>query len=200
MTLKKLTVAICMGLVVSILTSMASFDASCVEIKENLLRLHIVANSDSEHDQALKLKVRDKILEIGDSSFSDVDNLIIAKEKAEEMLPVFTKCAQEVIANEGYNYNVEVSVGKAFFDTRVYDNFTLPAGEYDALRVVIGEGKGKNWWCVIFPSVCIPSASDKTLDSALSNNAGEITNNAPKYKMKFKVVEWYETIKNNLFN
>ena len=200
MTLKKLSVAICMGLVVSILTSMASFDASCVEIKENLLRLHIVANSDSEHDQALKLKVRDKILEIGDSSFSDVDNLIIAKEKAEEMLPVFTKCAQEVIANEGYNYNVEVSVGKAFFDTRVYDNFTLPAGEYDALRVVIGEGKGKNWWCVIFPSVCIPSASDKTLDSALSNNAGEITNNAPKYKMKFKVVEWYETIKNNLFN
>lgn len=200
MTLKKLTVAICMGLVVSILTSMASFDASCVEIKENLLRLHIVANSDSEHDQALKLKVRDKILEIGDSSFSDVDNLIIAKEKAEEMLPVFTKCAQEVIANEGYNYNVEVSVGKAFFDTRVYDNFTLPAGEYDALRVVIGEGKGKNWWCVIFPSVCIPSASDKTLDSALSNNAGEITNNAPKYKMKFKVIEWYETIKNNLFN
>ena len=200
MTLKKLTVAICMGLVVSILTSMASFDASCVEIKENLLRLHIVANSDSEHDQALKLKVRDKMLEIGDSSFSDVDNLIIAKEKAEEMLPVFTKCAQEVIANEGYNYNVEVSVGKAFFDTRVYDNFTLPAGEYDALRVVIGEGKGKNWWCVIFPSVCIPSASDKTLDSALSNSAGEITNNAPKYKMKFKVVEWYETIKNNLFN
>lgn len=199
MKLKKLTVAICMGLVMSILMSFAGFDASCLELKDNLLRLHIVANSNNENDQALKLKVRDKLLEVGDEAFKDTENLILAKETANEMLPVFKAAASEVIKQEGYNYSVNVTLGKAFFDTRVYDSFTLPAGEYDALKVVIGEGEGKNWWCVIFPSVCIPSASNKELGSVISNNTEKIANNAPKYKIKFKVIEWFETIKNGLY-
>lgn len=199
MKLKNFTLAICMGLVMSILMSFAGFDASCLELKENLLRLHIVANSDSDNDQALKLKVRDKLLEVGDTAFKDTENLILAKEVAEEMIPVFSNAASEVIKQEGYDYSVAVSLGKAYFDTRVYENFTLPAGEYDALKVVIGEGKGKNWWCVIFPSVCLPSATNKELHSVISNSTENITKNAPKYKIKFKVVEWYETLKNHLY-
>lgn len=199
MKLKKFTIAICMGLVMSILMSFAGFDASCLELKENLLRLHIVANSNKDYDQALKLKVRDKLLEVGDAAFKDTENLIIAKEKAEEILPIFKQAAEEVIIKEGYNYKVSVSLDKAFFDTRAYDDFTLPAGEYEALKVVIGKGEGKNWWCVIFPSVCIPSASNKNLNSVISKNTEKITSNAPKYKIKFKVVEWYETIKNRLY-
>ena len=199
MKLKNFTLAICMGLVMSILMSFAGFDASCLELKENLLRLHIVANSDSDNDQALKLKVRDKLLEVGDNAFKDTENLILAKEVAEEMIPVFSHAASEVIKQEGYDYSVAVSLGKAHFDTRVYENFTLPAGEYDALKVVIGEGKGKNWWCVIFPSICVPSATNKELNSVISKPTENITQNAPKYKIKFKVVEWYETLKNHLY-
>lgn len=199
MKLKKLTVAICMGLVVSILMSFAGFDASCLELKENLLRLHIVANSDSASDQTLKLKVRDELLKVGDNVFKDAENLIIAKDIAQDMLPIFEKVAQKVVKSEGYNYSVRVSLGKAFFDTRVYENFTLPAGEYDALKVVIGQGKGKNWWCVIFPSVCIPSATNKSINSAVSKSTGKIINNAPKYRIKFKVVEWYETLKKCIY-
>lgn len=199
MKLKKFTIAICMGLVMSVLMSFAGFDASCLELKENLLRLHILANSNSEDDQELKLKVRDKLLEVGGYAFKDTQNLILAKETAKNMLPIFKNAAIQVIKEEGYNYSVDVSLCKAFFDTRVYNNFTLPAGEYDALKVVIGEGKGKNWWCVIFPSVCIPSASNKNLNSVVSKNTEKITNNATKYKIKFKVVEWYETIKNRLY-
>ena len=198
MKLKKFTLAICMGLVISILVSMARFDASCLELKENLLRLHIVANSDSAEDQALKLKVRDRILRVGSTAFCDNENLVIAKQTAEKMLPLFTDEALKVIEENGYDYDVKVTVDKAFFDTRVYENFTLPAGEYDALKVVIGEGKGKNWWCVIFPSVCIPSASNKNISTVVSSNTYQITKNASKYVMKFKVIEWYESIKNSL--
>ena len=199
MKLKKFTIAICMGLIISILVSMARFDASCLELKDNLLRLHIVANSDSEPDQALKLKVRDRILRVGSSAFSDNENLIIAKETAEKMLPLFKTEALKVINENGFNYSVDVTVGKAYFDTRVYENFTLPAGEYDALKVVLGEGKGKNWWCVIFPSVCIPSASNKNIGNVVSVNTNRITKNSSKYVMRFKIIEWYESIKNTLY-
>ncbi len=199
MRLKKFTIAVCMGLVISILVSFSGFDASCLELKENLLRLHVVANSDTKADQTLKLKVRDRILLVGENAFKDKENLILAKETAEDMIPVFKNEAKKVILENGFNYDVEVSLGKAFFDTRVYENFTLPAGEYDALKVVIGSGRGKNWWCVIFPSVCIPSATNRSLGSVVSNKTENIVTNAPKYQIKFKVIEWYETLKNRSF-
>lgn len=199
MKTKKFIIAVCMGLMVSILVSMARFDASCVEIKENILRLHVLANSDSEEDQALKLKIRDRILEVGADAFEDQETLILAEQKAKEMLPIFTEEAKKVIKQNGFNYDVKVSLSKAYFETRVYENFTLPAGEYNALKVVIGEGKGKNWWCVIFPSVCLPTATKQNLSGYVSNSSQEITDNAPKYRIKFKVVEWYESIKNGLF-
>ncbi len=199
MKTKKFIIAVCMGLMVSILVSMARFDASCVEIKENILRLHVLANSDSEEDQALKLKIRDRILEVGADAFEDQETLILAEQKAKEMLPIFTEEAKKVIKQNGFNYDVKVSLSKAYFETRVYENFTLPAGEYNALKVVIGEGKGKNWWCVIFPSVCLPTATKQNLGGYVSNSSQEITDNAPKYRIKFKVVEWYESIKNGLF-
>lgn len=198
MKIKRLNLAIVMGLVISFLLSMTSFDASCTELKDNILRLHIIANSNEAKDQALKLKVRDGILKIGDKYFKTDDTLIIAKEKAKNLLPVFKKEAQKIIKQNGYNYNVDIMLTKSYFNTRHYSDFTLPAGEYDALKVVIGSGKGKNWWCVIFPSICLPSSTTDSLGKNVSENAKNITKNHQKYKIKFKVYEWYESLKNNL--
>ena len=196
MKFKKITTALAIGLMISILVSIAQFEVSCEEIKNNVLRLHILANSDTQEDQALKLKVRDKLLEAGDIELKNEDNLNLAIEKVEEILPNLQSIAQKTIKENGYNYDCKVYLGKAWFNTRVYEDFTLPAGEYDALKVEIGKAEGKNWWCVIFPSLCVSSASKASIGDVVNEKAANITKNPTKYKVRFKIVEWYETIKN----
>ena len=158
---KKIILAsLAFGLVFSILMSLCSFNAECNTIRESVFRIHILANSDSNYDQELKLKVRDELLELSDNIFATCKTRAEAEEKTIENLSLFKKKAEEVIKEQGYDYPVKMSVGKADFNTRHYDNFTLPAGTYDALRVEIGKGEGKNWWCVMFPPVCVPSATN----------------------------------------
>lgn len=183
------------GLLCAIFLSFANFDAACSEIKENVLRLHIVANSDSETDQNLKFKVRDAILSESDDLFEKESDLEVAIEKAESNLPKLKSIAQKTIKKEGFDYDCEVKIGTAYFNTRVYDDFTLPAGEYRSLIINIGESKGKNWWCVIFPQVCIPAATKSDLSDSVSANGVEIAKNSQKYIMRFKTVEIYEDIK-----
>lgn len=189
--------ALIFGFICSVFCSMASFDANCEELRDNVLRLHIIANSDSQADQELKLKIRDAVLAQSDALFEESANLNSALEKAEENLAVYEKIANRVIAEEGLNYRATAKIGKTFFETREYDDFTLPAGEYDALIVEIGEARGKNWWCVIFPGVCVP-AQKANLKDSVGKKSAQIAENPRPYKIRFKSVEIYEKIKRKL--
>ena len=114
-----------------------------------------------------------------------------------------TAAAQDEIRKNGYPYDVHVELGEAWFDTRVYDDITLPAGEYEAVKVVIGEGEGKNWWCVMFPPMCVSAAEEvasdsEALEQVLDEQQNTLVQNGEKYKIKFKSVEIYETVKEKL--
>ncbi len=192
-----IAVAMVCAIIFTAAFSLAGFETNCEKLRQNILRLHILANSDSNYDQTIKLKVRDCILETSENLFENLSSKEEALSLAKENIPLFKKAAQNKLKELGYNKKVEISVGKAYFNTREYENFTLPAGEYDAVRVLIGEAEGKNWWCVMFPSMCIPAASQShSLDEAVEKEPAEIAQNAPKYKMEFKIVEWFEKIKN----
>ena len=109
------------------------------------------------------------------------------------------KCiAEDIIKQNGFSYTVKARVGKSYFDTREYDDFALPAGEYDSLIITIGEGNGKNWWCVIFPEICLPACGEAKLTDTVSESSAKIAENKPRYKVRFKIVEIYEDIKNFL--
>ncbi len=191
-----LIIALACALLISGLLALTGFDAKCEELRENILRLHILANSDSDKDQMIKLKVRDKLLEASNGLYENLEDKEDAKHITEKNIEFLKSEAEEVVKQCGEDYSVDISVGKAYFSTREYKDFTLPAGEYDAVRVLIGEAKGKNWWCIMFPSLCIPSASDNnSLDKAVDEKSAEIAENAPKYKMEFKTVEIVENIK-----
>ena len=189
--------ALIFGFICSVFCSMASFDANCEELRDNVLRLHIIANSDSQADQELKLKIRDAVLAQSDVLFDKSTNLDSAINTAKQNLAVYEKIANRVIAEEGLNYRATAKIGKTFFETREYDDFTLPAGEYDALIVEIGEARGKNWWCVIFPGVCVP-AQKANLKDSVGKKSAQIAENPRPYKIRFKSVEIYEKIKRKL--
>lgn len=136
------------------------------KLRQELIRLHVVANSDSQEDQALKLRVRDAVVENLQSAMVEVTDTEAAKAYLQEHLPQIRQTAQQVLREAGCEDTVQVSLAVEEFTTRVYDTFTLPAGVYDALRIVIGEGEGHNWWCVVFPSLCIPATSEGFEDTA----------------------------------
>lgn len=196
--MKILTASAAIGLIFAVLCSFVSFEASCSNIKDSVLRLHVLANSDSDEDQALKLKVRDAVLAEGGEIFEGASTLREAETAACANIERFTQIAEETIRSEGYDYSVTVQLAKTEFNTRVYGDVTLPAGVYDAVEVIIGSGEGKNWWCVMFPPLCLPAAEKTDLSGTLDGESLEITSNAGKYVMKFKVVEWYEEIKEKL--
>ena len=163
------------------------------EIYESTVRLHVLANSDSEGDQALKLKVRDAILEtMQDWEPSSKED---ALEKIEKNQASLCSIAETVIKNEGYDYEVEIKVGKELYPTRYYEDFALPSGEYTSVRVVIGKGQGQNWWCVLYPPLCTNSAvkydEDACLEVGLTKNQYDLitSNESGKYKVKFRLLE-----------
>lgn len=188
------------GFICSVFCSFADFDASCEDLRHNVLRLHIVANSNSEEDQTLKLEIRDRILEESQSLFETEKDLESAIKTAQDNLETYEKIANEVIMQRGLDYKAEAKIGKAFFETRVYEDFTLPSGEYDSLIITLGKAEGKNWWCVVFPSVCLPTENKASLDVSVGKKGCEIAQNGEKFKVKFKTVEIYEKIKKSLKN
>ena len=135
---------IALGLTLVLLMMVAVPVQAQRELAKKITRLHVLANSDAPEDQQLKLKVRDAVLEVA------ARHPVLDAEGLREM----ETAADKVIAREGYAYSVTVSRGQYYFDTRVYETFSLPAGKYDSVRVVIGEGKGQNWWCVVYPQLC----------------------------------------------
>lgn len=163
-------------------------------ISNKVLRLHILANSDTTEDQNLKLKVKNYILENTSELFCG-KNLQENIDIANNNISLIEALANECIANNGYSYRAKASVTKEYFDTRVYDDFTLPAGKYNSLKIEIGEGSGHNWWCIIFPSVCL-SACTESMGDYLSEDEMKLVTD--KYTPKLKIVEIYEKVKYRL--
>ena len=197
--MKRLEISVCLGLVFAVLLSIASLNTECSEIRDSVLRLHVLATSDSAEDQALKLKVRDRILTVSEKMFSHAATKEEAVEDARNHLSLLQEEAQKVIFDDGYAYPVSVSLETSYFTTRSYGNVTLPAGEYQALRVVIGDGGGHNWWCVMFPPLCISAASEEEaqLSDVLSPEQMTLVE-SDGYEIKFKCVELYEEFRRAL--
>lgn len=193
---KRIRLSLLFGLICAILLSMTQFNVLCDDLRENVLRLHIIANSDSAEDQELKLKIRDAILAETGTLFLNTEKLTQAEAKAQGNLREFEKIANRVINENGFDYKATVSLGDCFFETRHYDTFSLPAGTYRSLIIKLGKAEGKNWWCVVFPSVCIPAATDSSLRDSVSGQSAEIAEQSDRYIVRFKTVEIYEKIKN----
>ncbi len=164
-------------------------------LSQNIVRLHVLANSDSEDDQSLKLKVRDAILEHSRKNFTK-------KSEVATQLESYKKIAEEVICYNGYDYPIEVEYGNFKFPTKEYKNLRLPAGNYDAVRVKIGKAEGQNWWCVMFPPLCFVDGTTDTesaenkLRSSLDKESYDVITSLSKdgslpFEIKFKIVEFY---------
>ena len=189
--------------IISVVTALAavfsvvSFASGCAEVRRDVLRLHVVADSDSETDQRLKLMVRDAVLEKGGELFDGTVTADEAKKIITPRVDELKAAAEAVLRENGCDYNVDITVGEEYFATRCYENFTMPAGMYTAVRVNIGSAEGKNWWCVMFPPLCLPAASADA-DAFFTDDEMKIVSASPKYEPRFKIVEIYESIKNKL--
>lgn len=186
-----------LGLILSFLLTMTGFSGQCAAIENQVFRFHVLANSDSREDQALKLKVRDRVLEYSEKLFQKADNRQDAETLAAAHLQEICQAAQDEVYRQGYDYPVKAEITNMFFDTREYETVTLPAGYYDALRITIGKAEGHNWWCVMFPPMCLPAAEEsKELSDVLSDSQMEVVENGDKYQVKFFAVELFEKVKN----
>lgn len=194
--LRRIVLTVALAFLLGIfLDSFSVFHRECAQVRQEVLRLHVLANSDSPEDQALKLRVRDRILAETGDAFDRVDSLSDARETAARSLSAVERAARAALDEAGSGEPVRAEVVRMFFDTRVYDGFTMPAGWYDALRVVIGEGKGHNWWCVLYPPLCI-SAAEKLPEELRRFSAEEraLLESEPRYEVRFFLVELAEKI------
>lgn len=170
------------------------------ELAADVLRLHVLANSDSEEDQALKGKVRDAVLAEAERLLEGVSDRAEAENVLGEKLYELARTGAETVAAEGYDYPVTVSLEELWFPTRKYEDIALPAGDYTALRVVIGEGGGQNWWCVVFPPLCLGAVSEQVEETAAAAGLSQdeialITGEDGGYVVKFKLLELWGRVK-----
>lgn len=184
-----------LALVLCLTLSVCELHGTCEGVRENVVRLHILAHSDSAEDQALKLKVRDAVLDAcadwQETAATPEEALLLAQER----LPQLQAVAQQTVASEGYDYPVTAQVCRMYFTTRQYDTVTLPAGMYDAVRLSIGAGEGQNWWCVMYPPLCVGAATDRKQATALWNDSQrDLVQGGGRYVVKFKVAEWAQKI------
>lgn len=174
-------------------------------ISNNFLRLHVIANSDSTEDQILKYKIRDSVIAFLNPLFKDVTSKAEAVDILYNHKEEISKLASEISKSMGYNYDIKVNIGNFYFPTKEYTQVTLPQGFYDALKIEIGEAHGQNWWCVMYPSLCIidtkncsfSSESNKLLKENLGTEEYSIITNSNKstdLKIKFKLIELFENI------
>lgn len=185
-----------LSLLVCIIYSTISFDSQCDDIRQNVLRLHVIANSDSARDQELKCTVRDELLKSGTFAVGTSQNKHQAQKAIENNLSSLQHKAQQKVYDCGFGYDVKVETGKSYFPTKQYDDITLPAGYYDAVKVIIGQGQGQNWWCVMFPCLCIPAATKNeiNLEDILEEEQMKIVKKNEKYEVRFWLVEKYYEI------
>lgn len=202
---KNIEIAMLLGMAIALFcASFCCFAEDYSNITGTVFRLHILANSDASDDQLLKLKVRDAVLEensyIFENSHTAEEASLLALMHMDEI-----KCtAERIIAENGVNYDVKCEVTEMWFDNRIYDTVTMPAGKYKALRIIIGEAKGKNWWCVMFPQLCLPSVTnvDEALDEygdVFTKEEINILKNPCNYKCKFYLLELFNKLKNTMW-
>ena len=166
------------------------------DITQTVFRLHILANSDSEEDQSLKLKVRDAVLEENSDIFEDCKSAEEAAAAAREHIDEIKSSAEKVLAENGAGYGAECGIAKMRFDDRVYGDMTMPAGEYLALRVTLGDAEGKNWWCVMFPPLCLPAVSGEAAEEVFSPEELDILEDRESYECRFYFLELLEKLRN----
>ncbi len=195
---KRWEIAICIALIASVLISTVT--AADGNLSDKLVRLHVVAQSDSEEDQSLKLAVRDRALELLSAPLDGVTDVSSAKGIIRENIPMLEEELNEFILKRGFSSAVTVTLEREPFPTREYATFSLPAGPYDALRIVIGDGAGQNWWCVVFPPLCAAGAIEDAPALGLDGeDLSLITKPDGGYTVKFKIAEWFGAIKNFFF-
>ena len=175
------------------------------EISDKLIRFHVIANSDSEEDQSLKLKVRDRIIDKISLKLEAAESLDEARDILKSSIEEVNSIAKEVIIEEGFNYDVNTMISKENFPDKIYGDYIFPQGNYEAYRVIIGSGEGQNWWCVMFPPLCFVDESKNIVDTKkLDQNIAKLEdkveknnkNNNNNVIFKFKIVEIF----NKIFN
>ncbi len=203
MKLKKWELSLALGLVLTLFTGAvwaADVEREQAQLAGKLLRLHVIANSDSDADQALKLKVRDAVFSAASQWVRNVSDSAAAEAVILAHQPELERIAQQAVANSGYAYPVRVELGISDFPTKDYAGFSLPAGRYRALRVIIGAGAGRNWWCVVFPPLCIQAATESLPEQAAQAGLTEgqvalITESDERYEYRFKSIELWQALK-----
>ena len=187
------------GLIITLVFTLVPFEGECREISNNVFRVHILANSDSEEDQNLKLQVRDALIQRAEPLLNGVKTKEDAMKIVSENVELLQNTASEVIYSQGFDYPVSLSVTNMYFTTRYYGDVTMPGGFYDALRVEIGKAEGKNWWCVMYPSLCLYSDnSSSSMKEGLSERQYDIVTEGEDYVFRFKIVEIFTGLCNKL--
>ena len=197
--MKRLVRSMITGLIITLVFTLVPFEGECREISNNVFRVHILANSDSEEDQNLKLQVRDALIQRAEPLLNGVKTKEDAMKIVSENLELLQNTASEVIYSQGFDYPVRLSVTNMYFTTRYYGDVTMPGGFYDALRVEIGKAEGKNWWCVMYPSLCLYSDnSSSSMKEGLSERQYDIVTEGEDYVFRFKIVEIFTGLCNKL--
>ena len=182
---RRIIKAVCGGLVLCLLISICTVYGQAAGVREQVVRLHILPHSDSTADQTLKLQVRDAITAA--ATTWQADTPAAARAEAAAQLPHLQAVAEQTVRAAGCDLPVAVEMTRMYFTTRRYDTVTLPAGMYDAVRVTIGDGAGQNWWCMVYPPMCVGAATGRdTLDWAPAQDGG-------RYILRLKVLEWVES-------
>ena len=202
----KRTLIILILLCIFILISAISYvDAVSTDISNSVFRLHVIANSDSQEDQELKYKVRDAVLEYMSSIAKDCSTKEEIVELAINHKQEFYDIDKQVIIDNGYDYDVNINIGNFEFPTKYYGDISFPSGNYDALRIEIGNSSGQNWWCVMFPPLCfvdvtsgvVPDESKLVLQDTLTDEEYSIISNqtSSDIKLKFSLIEMFQNLK-----
>lgn len=196
-TLRRWELALLLGVAAAALWGVR-LDGEQAALADKVVRLHVLANSDTQEDQALKLAVRDAVLAAADGVVPPGAELEEAEQALTQALPAIADAGARVVGEQGYSYPVTASLEHdVWFPTKEYTDFAFPAGEYTALRVTIGEGGGRNWWCVVFPPLCLGSVTENTAETALEGGLEDrevslITGEDEGYVIKFKAMELLE--------
>lgn len=198
--MKKITKLLCLCLTFVCLFLLGGLIADKQELSQGVVRLHVIANSDSQVDQAQKLVVKDALVDYLQPRVMNIDNKEQAMKQLAQELPALQELANDTLARIGSSHRAKVSLNETFFGTRDYETFSLPAGVYDTLRVQIGSAEGKNWWCVVFPSLCLPATTDGFASTAAASGFDEgLTNTLQKadgYEIRFFLLDCIGKLEN----
>lgn len=187
--------ALVCGFVLAALCSFFPFAAACGQLPRDVVRLHVVANSNGAEDQAVKLLVRDAVLEEAARWYQGAGSMEEASSRLCTHLQSIAGAARQVLGEQGMGYSATAQMTEMYFPTRDYGDFRLPAGRYRTLRVTLGEGAGKNWWCVVFPSLCLPAATQEEALLTLPEGERQVVEGGQEVQVKLKAVELWESLR-----